>query len=166
MYQEVKNLEIPISTTHRSLTNTPKMTNFTCNPGISLSIPGLYSCIGNTGPYNISIPGYASSGQTDPKKTGQAVMDAMIACCPSSIVTPYGTDDIEPCYSWCSNVDLQHALETSWCLGNYTEARPDSFFAGLGCDTRESGATILGRTGSWGGLVVLGLVVSTAATMM
>ena len=126
----------------------------------------MYSCVGNTGPYNTSIPGYPSSGNSDPKKTGQAVRDAMIACCSSSGISPYGTDGIEPCYSWCSSPTPQETLKTRWCLGNYTEARPDSFFAGLVCDTRESGATVLGRTSGWGGLVVLGLVVSAAATMM
>lgn len=36
---------------------------------------------------------------------------------------------------------------------------------GGGCDT-TSGASALGRTSAWGGLVMLSLVVSAAATML
>lgn len=92
-------------------------------------------------------------------------MDALKACCKSPITRDnpesYGT-----CYSQCKTTGKDQALEVSWCLGNYTEKRPEYFFASLGCQTELSGATMLGRTSSWGGLVILSLVVSAAATMM
>lgn len=78
-------------------------------------------------------------------------MDALKACCklPITHVDPdtYGT-----CYSNCKTSGLEQALEVSWCLGNYTQKHSEYYYGSLGCETTVSGATMLGRTRSWGGV--------------
>lgn len=81
-------------------------------------------------------------------------------------ITSVDTDFYGSCYSTCKTTGPEMALEISYCLGNYTLKHPDYYFGSLGCETTASGATMLGRTSSWGGLAMLGLVVSAAATMM
>ncbi|KAL5353587.1 hypothetical protein ACLOAV_001624 [Pseudogymnoascus australis] len=143
------------------------MSNSYCSPYSAKSARFDFSCYGTTGPYitdtggryNLTIPEYPAINQT-----GQATMDALRACCKAPVTN---ADDYgEPCFSNCKTTGLEQALEVEWCLGNYTEKRPQYFFANLGCNTMVSGATMLGRSSSWGGLVVLSLVVSAAATMM
>ncbi|OBT64538.1 hypothetical protein VE03_05294 [Pseudogymnoascus sp. 23342-1-I1] len=139
-----------------------------CSPYSSLSASFDFSCYGTTGPYhkadgtgfNLTSLSYPALNQT-----GQATMYALKACCKSPI-TQVDTELNGICYSNCRTTGLEQAREVSWCLGNYTEKRPEYYFASLGCETTVSGATMVGRTSSWGGLVVLSLVVSAAATMM
>lgn len=150
----MKNLAV---TARSLLTDSAKMSNSTdCNPYTSTSFPFDHSCVATTGPFS---PKY---NLTNINQTGQSAMNALKSCCPSPAnITIYP----EGCYSYCKTTGREQALETTWCLGNYTILYPDDFFGGLGCDTR-SGATMLGRTSVWGGLVTLSLVVSAAATML
>lgn len=152
---------MPSPTTHTPSPNPAKMDS-PCSPYSSL--PGLrdFSCTGTTGPYgqNITSPKYTAANQN-----GQATMDALKACCKSP-VTQVHPELYGICYSNCKTKGLEQALEVDWCLGNYTQKRPDYLFASLGCETTVSSATMLRRTSSWGGLVILSLVVSAAATMM
>lgn len=155
-------LKIPPLQLIPSSPNSAKMVS-DCSPYSSLSA-SYYTCYGTTGPY---APGYNITSQKYPgsNQTVQGNMDALKACCKSPItnVDPetYGT-----CYSKCETTGKEQALEVSWCLGNYTEKRPETFFASMGCETTGSGTKMLGRTSSWGGLVMLSLVVSATATIM
>ncbi|OBT76798.1 hypothetical protein VF21_04501 [Pseudogymnoascus sp. 05NY08] len=110
--------------------------------------------------YNLTNPKYTAVSQT-----GQVSMDALKACCKSPI-TDVAPDVYGICYSKCKTTGLEQALEVNWCLGNYTQKHPEYFLGSLGCETTVSGATMLGRTSSWVGLVMLSLVVLAAATMM
>lgn len=143
------------------------MSDLSCSPYSSLGGSYDFSCYGTTGPYttdtgreyNLTNPDYPSLNQT-----GQATMDALKACCKAPVTN--AADYGEPCFSRCNTTGLEQAHEVGWCLGNYTEKRPQYYFGNLGCNTLVSGATMLGRSRGWGGLVVLSLVVSAAATMM
>lgn len=137
-----------------------------CNPRSSFHDVGRFACAGNTGPWGTDIFNVTTPTKPAANQTGQAVMDALIECCPSA-VQPAGTDETSRCHSYCTTSGLEEAEKTNWCLGNYTAARPGYYFGILQCDTAVvSGATILGRSSGWGGLVVLGLVMSTVMTMM
>ncbi|KFY32177.1 hypothetical protein V493_00429 [Pseudogymnoascus sp. VKM F-4281 (FW-2241)] len=129
-----------------------------CNAYSNIDYKDSFLCLGNTGPYNVSD---AQAGYFN--QTGQAVWDAMKACCPSPIEL-WGPDEVNRCYHYCDIKTSEQAWETEYCFGNYSEAHPDQFFADLKCGTdNKSGATMLGRTSGWGGLALLGLVVSVAA---
>ncbi|KFY48272.1 hypothetical protein V495_01478 [Pseudogymnoascus sp. VKM F-4514 (FW-929)] len=138
------------------------MSNSTeCIPSLIYKAPPNFSCLGATGPYSVNV---TSDEHPAANQTGQAVKDALNACCPLDVVqsTEPGPDS---CYSYCANNDKEQALKTQNCLDNYAAGHPDYFFGNLKCNI-PSGATMLGRTSGWGGLVILGLVVSAAATMM
>lgn len=147
------------------LTNSAKMSNSTasCYPWSSFIFVRDYPCQANTGPWNSSV--VSNSGASALNQTGQAPLDALKACCPSPIL-PLGTDESMRCFSYCTNSGLEQALETQWCLGNYTDARPDYYFRNVACYIGDnSGATMSRETCGWGGLVILGLVASTAMVM-
>lgn len=140
-----------------------------CDPFAAYGFPYQFSCSGNTGPYNPNI-NLTDTLDKYVNQTGQASQDALETCCPSAVV-PISDDTFKTrCFSYCNTTSLEEALEASYCLGNYTLKHPKDFLVNLGCDikgaTDDSGAATLGRTGGWGGLVILGLVVSAAATMM
>lgn len=139
-----------------------------CDPYSALAKANDYSCYGTTGPYgDANGKGYNLTSAEYPaaNQTGQASMDALLACCKMP-VTASDPEVDGTCHSQCKTTGLEMALEVSYCLGNYTQKHSDYFYGSLGCETTVSGATMLGRTSSWGGLAILGLVVSTAATMM
>lgn len=138
------------------------MSNSTeCVPSLIYKAPPTFSCLGATGPYSVNV---TSDEHPAANQTGQAVKDALNACCPLDVVQNTGTGP-DSCYSVCANNDKEQALKTQQCLNNYAAGHPDYFFGNLECNI-PSGATMLGRTSGWAGLVVLGLVVSAAATMM
>lgn len=87
-----------------------------------------------------------------------------MACCVTQVLL-YGTREQKGCFHYCRADDEEGSLKMQECFKDYKSRLPDHIFVGLKCDER-SGATMLGRTSGWGGLVLLGLVVSTAATML
>ncbi|OBT83604.1 hypothetical protein VE02_07984 [Pseudogymnoascus sp. 03VT05] len=89
---------------------------------------------------------------------------ALYDCCQGSIFT-YGDSSTIDCYGYCNATDAKAARTMESCLMDYFSARPDTTTVWK-CNTANAGVAIQGRASGWGGLVVLGLVVSAAATMM
>ncbi|KFY15109.1 hypothetical protein V492_02211 [Pseudogymnoascus sp. VKM F-4246] len=144
-----------------------------CSPYSSSSAVGGYDCFGTTGPYGTGYHNISSGRFKAPNQTGQKVMDAMIKCCPSDVEAWKDDGAGKTCYSSCKTSGIDEAAKANKCFELYKSQYPDYFFGTLGCNLgdetenadKPGSAPMLGRTGGWGGLVVLGLVISTAATM-
>lgn len=119
-------------------------------------MPADFSCIAPTGPYNPNFNTTNSLG-TYTDSTRLANQAALEACCTTPIL-PYDTSN---CHSYCTGKDSEESLTMQKCISEYISQHPDDSFPGLVCD-EKSGATMLRRTSGWGGLAILGLVVSAA----
>ena len=107
---------------------------------------------------------------------GSQLAGALKTCCPQPIFTPqYGNGSGTNCIVTCRNIDASAADNANPCMKDYYDSHAkgnntgDNFSKDLGTWTcngpdPNSGA-VLGRTGGWGGLVILSLVVSAAVTM-
>ncbi|OBT69430.1 hypothetical protein VE03_01168 [Pseudogymnoascus sp. 23342-1-I1] len=134
-----------------------------CNPYIESTLTSPFSCVAPTAPYNSSFN--ATTGpNTYTKDSLYDNLGALRSCCTSD-VNAYGNQEGGACYYYCTEKDQGTFSETQACIKNYTSQHPEESFSGITCPD-SSGATMLGRTGGWGGLVILSLVVSAAATMM
>ncbi|KFY81156.1 hypothetical protein V499_00090 [Pseudogymnoascus sp. VKM F-103] len=89
---------------------------------------------------------------------------ALYDCCQGTIFS-YGDSNLIDCYAYCNATGVKEARDTESCLKDYFSARPDTKTVWK-CNTVDNGAAVQGRASGWGGLVVLGLVVSVVTTMV
>ncbi|OBT63086.1 hypothetical protein VE03_07413 [Pseudogymnoascus sp. 23342-1-I1] len=91
---------------------------------------------------------------------------ALSKCCPApGYINGFGDSPTINCYAYCNTTGVQEAKTAESCIKDYFASRPDSTTEWK-CDTADTGAAMRGRTSGWCGLVMLGLVVSAAATML
>lgn len=94
---------------------------------------------------------------------------ALSKCCPApAYIHGFGDSAIIGCYAYCNTTSTQAAKEAESCIKDYFSKLPESTTEWRcdTADTADTGAAMRGRACGWSGLVMLGLVVSAAATML
>lgn len=133
---------------HRLLLNFAKMSNSTCNPYTESTLTSPLSCVAPTAGYDPNLKAtYGPSSYTNHSRLDN--MNALRTCCRSEVYG-YGPRIEGYCYFYCTEESEATFAETQACVKNYTSQNPEEDFTGLTCPDR-SGATMLGRTGGWGG---------------
>lgn len=116
---------------------------------------------------NTPTPFFAHSCSVSAKPGSRlSQFSALGKCCPApGYINGFGEGSSINCYAYCNTTGVQEAKEAESCIKDYFSNLPDSTTEWK-CDTADSGAAMRGRTSGWCGLVILGLVVSAAATML